>query len=51
MVTIKIHKKTKDGTIQSEVAMQVPVRSLDPDRRDIVRFMGNFRFNGLPSKC
>lgn len=45
---VTIHKKTKDGTIQREVARKEAVRALDPDKTNIVRFMGNFRFSDLP---
>uniref|UniRef100_A0A3B4UTA5 Protein kinase domain-containing protein n=1 Tax=Seriola dumerili TaxID=41447 RepID=A0A3B4UTA5_SERDU len=47
MVAIKIHKESDDPTIQREVGMVKAVRACDPDKKNIVRFMENFRFNNL----
>uniref|UniRef100_A0A3B4T326 Protein kinase domain-containing protein n=1 Tax=Seriola dumerili TaxID=41447 RepID=A0A3B4T326_SERDU len=47
MVAVKIHKESEDPTIRREVAMLEAVRALDPDKKNIVRFMENFRFNEL----
>uniref|UniRef100_A0A3B4WH99 Protein kinase domain-containing protein n=1 Tax=Seriola lalandi dorsalis TaxID=1841481 RepID=A0A3B4WH99_SERLL len=47
MVAVKIHKESEDPTIRREVAMLKAVRALDPDKKNIVRFMENFRFNEL----
>uniref|UniRef100_A0A3B4WM51 Protein kinase domain-containing protein n=1 Tax=Seriola lalandi dorsalis TaxID=1841481 RepID=A0A3B4WM51_SERLL len=47
MVAVKIHKDSEDPTIKREVAMLEAVRALDPDKKNIVRFMEDFRFNEL----
>lgn len=47
MVAIKIHKKSEDHVIQREVEMLEALRALNPERKNIVRFMDNFRFHNL----
>ncbi|XP_044021641.1 homeodomain-interacting protein kinase 3-like [Siniperca chuatsi] len=47
MVAVKIHKKSEDHVIQREVEMLEAVRALDPEKKNIVRFMDNFRFHNL----
>ncbi|XP_071354495.1 probable serine/threonine-protein kinase dyrk1 [Trachinotus anak] len=46
-VAIKIHKKSEEHIIQREVDMLEAVRALDPDKKNIVRFMDHFRFHDL----
>lgn len=45
MVAVKIHKNINDCSIQKEVKMLEAVRALDPDKKNIVKFIEHFRFN------
>uniref|UniRef100_A0A3B4Z0J0 Protein kinase domain-containing protein n=1 Tax=Seriola lalandi dorsalis TaxID=1841481 RepID=A0A3B4Z0J0_SERLL len=47
MVAIKIPKESDDPTIQREVGMLEAVSACDPDKKNILRFMENFRFSNL----
>uniref|UniRef100_A0A3Q1HHY1 Protein kinase domain-containing protein n=1 Tax=Anabas testudineus TaxID=64144 RepID=A0A3Q1HHY1_ANATE len=45
--TVKILKKGEEHFIQSEVEMLEAIRTLDPDKTNIVRFIESFRFQNL----
>ncbi|XP_059201510.1 uncharacterized protein LOC131981296 [Centropristis striata] len=44
---IKIHKESEDDVIQAEVEMLRQVRALDPEKKNVVKFIDNFMFQGL----
>uniref|UniRef100_A0A665TWH9 Protein kinase domain-containing protein n=1 Tax=Echeneis naucrates TaxID=173247 RepID=A0A665TWH9_ECHNA len=44
-VAVKIHKKSDDRVNQREVTMLEAIRDLEPDKKNIVRFIDHFRFN------
>uniref|UniRef100_A0A665TKU9 Protein kinase domain-containing protein n=1 Tax=Echeneis naucrates TaxID=173247 RepID=A0A665TKU9_ECHNA len=44
-VAIKIHKDTEDDLIEKEVAMLKAVSVLDPNKKNIVRFLDDFRYH------
>uniref|UniRef100_A0A665VNH8 Protein kinase domain-containing protein n=1 Tax=Echeneis naucrates TaxID=173247 RepID=A0A665VNH8_ECHNA len=46
-VAVKIHKDSEDQFIQNEVEMLELIRSLDPEKSNIVTFIDSFRFNDL----
>uniref|UniRef100_A0A665TWL3 Protein kinase domain-containing protein n=1 Tax=Echeneis naucrates TaxID=173247 RepID=A0A665TWL3_ECHNA len=43
-VAVKIHKKSDDRVNQREVTMLEALRDLEPDKKNIVRFIDHFRF-------
>ncbi|TKS84170.1 Homeodomain-interacting protein kinase 1 [Collichthys lucidus] len=47
LAAIKIHKKSQDHVIQREVDMLQAVGTLDPDKKNLVKFLDNFRFNNM----
>ncbi|KAG8010878.1 Homeodomain-interacting protein kinase 2 [Nibea albiflora] len=47
LAAVKIHKKSQDHVIQREVDMLQAVGTLDPDKKNIVKFLDNFRFNNV----
>ncbi|TKS84157.1 Homeodomain-interacting protein kinase 1 [Collichthys lucidus] len=47
LAAIKIHKKSQDHVIQREVDMLQAVGTLDPDKKNLVKFLDNFRFNNV----
>uniref|UniRef100_A0A665WH03 Protein kinase domain-containing protein n=1 Tax=Echeneis naucrates TaxID=173247 RepID=A0A665WH03_ECHNA len=44
-VAIKIHKDAEDDLIEKEVAMLKAVSVLDPNKKNIVRFLDDFRYH------
>ena len=46
-VAVKIHTQNEEYVIQQEVCMLEAIKSLDPEKNNIVRFVESFRFNGL----
>ncbi|TKS84155.1 Homeodomain-interacting protein kinase 1 [Collichthys lucidus] len=47
LAAIKIHKKSQAHVIQREVDMLQAVGTLDPDKKNLVKFLDNFRFNNV----
>lgn len=47
MVAVKIHKTSEEDIIQNEVEMLEAIRALDPEKKNLVIFVENFRFSNL----
>ncbi|XP_044060899.1 homeodomain-interacting protein kinase 1-like [Siniperca chuatsi] len=45
---IKIHKKSEYHSLQREVGMLEELRALDPEKKNLVRFIDSFMFQDLP---